>query len=134
MKSKRNEDTDRSYGIVYVGKPHVPLLPCRDINSRMTMFDGQNLAELWWTRIHRLSELETSRKLAIISWIWTKQIIVDSHGEIIKYKLNSPFVYFRSLVKDLSTPEAGMAVRNMSDQGYQNLIKPVRIPKAWRSF
>jgi len=45
--------------------------------------------------------------------------MVDSHGEIIKYKLNSPFVYFRSLVKDLSTPEAGMAVRNMSDQGYK---------------
>ena len=80
---------------MYVGKPHLPLLQCRDINSLTTMFDGKNLAEILWTRIHRLSELETSRKLAIILQILNKRIIVGLDGEVTDYGLNSPSVSLR---------------------------------------
>lgn len=59
------------------------------------MFDDKNLAEILWTRMHRLSELETSRKLAIILQTLNKRIIVGLNGEITDYRLNSPFVSLR---------------------------------------
>jgi hypothetical protein len=40
--------------------------------------------------------------------------MVDADGETIDYAMNSPFVYFRSLVQDLSPPETGKVVRNRS--------------------
>lgn len=46
--------------------------------------------------------------------ILTRGIILDSHGESIQHELNRPVAYLR-LVQNLSTPEAGMTVRNMSD-------------------
>jgi hypothetical protein len=48
----------------------------------------------------RLDEKQRSTLLQILA----KRIIVDADGEIIDYELNSPFVYLRSLVDDLSTP------------------------------
>jgi hypothetical protein len=50
--------------------------------------------------------------------ILAKRIIVDIGGEIGEDILSLPFAYLRSLMQNLSTPEAGMVVRNMSDQGY----------------
>lgn len=38
--------------------------------------------------------------------ILAKQIIVDPHGEIIEHELNSSFIYLRSVVDDLFTPDA----------------------------
>ena len=48
----------------------------------------------------RLEENQRSTLLQIL----VKRIIVDANGEIIDYGLNSPFVYLRSLVQELSTP------------------------------
>ena len=62
----------------------------------------------------RLDEKKRSTLLQIL----VKQIIVDSTGEIIDYELNSPFVYLRSLVDNLSTPAKGKVVRNISAKGH----------------
>lgn len=54
-----------------------------------------------------------------------RRIIVDIHSEIVEHELNPPCVYLRSLVQNLSSPKAGMVVRNMSAQGY--MIKPLNL-------
>jgi hypothetical protein len=65
-------------------------------------------------------EIHRRSLLGIRLQILAKQIIVDPHGKIVEHKLNSPFVYLRSLAQNLSTPEAGKVVRNMSAQGYKS--------------
>jgi hypothetical protein len=47
------------------------------------------------------------KKQGILLQILAKQIIVDPHGKIVEHELNSPFVYLRSLVQNLSTPQSG---------------------------
>jgi hypothetical protein len=58
----------------------------------------------------------------ILLQILAKQIIVDPHGKIVEHELNSPFVYLRSLVQNLSTPSAEKVVRNITAQGYFSQI------------
>jgi hypothetical protein len=43
----------------------------------------------------------------VLLQILAKRIIVGADGEIVDYELNSPFVYLRSLVQNLSTPGNG---------------------------
>jgi hypothetical protein len=59
------------------------------------MVDGKNPAEILWTWMHRLSELETGRKLAISLQILNKRVILDLDGEVTEYGLHSPFVSLR---------------------------------------
>ena len=47
------------------------------------------------------------KQQSILLQILAKQIIVDPHGEIIEHELNSPFVYLRSRVQNLSAPGSG---------------------------
>lgn len=47
------------------------------------------------------------KQQGILLQILAKQIVVNPHGEIIAHELNSPFVYLRSLVQGLFTPENG---------------------------
>ena len=61
--------------------------------------------------------IRDSQRVTILLQIRAKRIIVDPHSKIIERELNSPFVYLRSLVQNLSPPEAGMVVRNMSLRG-----------------
>src|ERR687892_761053 len=57
--------------------------------------------------IHRRGSLEISRKITILLPILTKRIIVEPHGEIIDYQLNSPVFYLRSPIRNVSTPGKG---------------------------
>ena len=50
--------------------------------------------------IPRLDDKQKSPLLQILD----KRIIVTHDGEIIGYELNSPFVYFRSIVDVISNP------------------------------
>lgn len=56
--------------------------------------------------------------------ILVKQIIVDSTGEIVDYQLNSPFVYLRSLVDNLSTPSNGEGGSEHIREGTPSKIHP----------
>jgi hypothetical protein len=51
----------------------------------------------------RLDEKHRSTLLQILA----KRIIVAPDGEIVDYELNSPFVYLRSIVDEISTPGTG---------------------------
>jgi hypothetical protein len=56
--------------------------------------------------------------------ILAKRIIVDAHGEILDYQLNSPFVYLRSLVQNLSTPGNGEGDSEQISEGASIFLKP----------
>jgi hypothetical protein len=75
----------------------------KELNVPSPMVDGKNLADT----DSPLSELETSRKLAIILQILNRRIIVGLNGEVTDYRLNSPLVSLRWFLQDLSTPGHG---------------------------
>lgn len=52
--------------------------------------------------------------LRILLQFLVKRIVVEIDGELVVHELNSPFACLRSLVQNLSPPEAGMVVRNTS--------------------
>jgi hypothetical protein len=49
---------------------------------------------------------------------------VDPHDEIIEYELNSPFVYLRSVVDDLFTPDFREGGSEQIREGAQISAKP----------
>jgi hypothetical protein len=72
-------------------------------------------------RIHRLSELETSRKFAIVLQILNKRLIVDLDGEVTDYRLNPPFAVLVGFCKLYPLPETGKVVRNTSPWGHSSI-------------
>ncbi len=66
--------------------------------------DDLDAALLLLTKVADIYPRLEEKQRATLLQILVKQIIVDSTGEIIDYQLNSPFVYLRSLVENLSTP------------------------------
>ena len=89
--------------------------------------------------LHTLERILTSRSSILnqdkgfrkASYLWrfdllpilAKRIIFNIDDEIVNHELNLLLLYLRSLLQNLSTPGAGMVVRNMSDQGYLYTIQ-----------
>lgn len=65
--------------------------------------DDLDAAMVLMARMADLFPRLEKKQQAILLQILAKQIIVDLHGKISEHELNSPFVYLRSLVQDVST-------------------------------
>ena len=73
--------------------------------------------------------LDTKQRGTLLQ-VLAKQIIVDAKGNIVKHELNSPFVYLRSLVQNLSTPGSGDGGSEHVRLGVHwiTTIRTIRIP------
>ena len=75
----------------------------REPNIRINDLD---MALILLTKVSQLySRLEEKQKSTLLQ-ILAKQIIVNADGEIVSHKLNSPFLYLRSVVDHYFTPDS----------------------------
>lgn len=86
---------------------HVELTLAELEHDATVHLDDLDTALLLLTKIADLYPRLDEKKRSVLLQIIAKQIIVDADGEIIHHQLNSPFVYLRSLVDDLSAPGNG---------------------------